>query len=434
MRLFAGFTAVVVAGCMVGGIDDHDHTNDPPGPQPTSPTVDSIAGGDVYAMPPYAGIAGRALMARHLDGTTYLSVAMTGVAPGVMYTAHLHAAPCRFGGGGGHYKIDPTVADTIETNELWLRGTSSASGLLISDGSFNHLARGGALSIVVHDPMMAGAKMACADLYEDYAGTVEFAGTVAPFAAATAADMTVTGSITATRSTPGSSFMLTLGGLDRTAVGYSTHIHAEPCAVATGGGHYKLDPTAADNIQGNELWLPVTNHTTGMASSMLAVPHVFRTDAQSIVLHRTITDLNKPKVACADLRRTTAHPPFDTSGSAIALPGAAGMSPTGFAVITRRLTGVTEAALVLAGLAPNTKYVAHVHNQSCAVETGGGHFKFDRAVPEALTENEIWFDFRTEGDGTAHDSTWVPRIAGADATSVVVHGADNARLVCFDLR
>jgi hypothetical protein len=271
-----------------------------------------------------------------------LSFAATGLTPSTLYTAHLHAAPCRFQ-GGGHYKIDPLVADVAEANELWVRGTSSAAGALLAEGSFAHVTRGEALSIVVHDPM-GGAKVACADLVEDEVATLELSGTLAPFAAAATADMMVRGSIKITRTAIGTSFTLDLAGLDPAAVGYGTHIHAEPCAVATGGGHYKLDPTVVDAIETNELWLSVTNYAAGIALSNLDSTHVTRADAQSIVLHRTITDVNKPKIACADLTRRTAGLPLESSGGATELPAAAGMSIGGTALMRRKLTGVTGRA------------------------------------------------------------------------------------------
>ena len=401
-------------------------------PQPTGVSVQSIAGGGFRPIAPYIGIVGRALMVRRIDGKTDLSVELTGLIASTMYTAHLHAAPCQYGGGGGHYKIDPSIVDAVETNELWLRGTTSTTGALLSDGSWSHVTRGEALSIVVHDPA-SGAKMACADLIEHDVATVELAGTIKPFADAAAGDMTIAGSVKASRTNAGTTLTLSLNGLNPNAIGYISHVHAEPCAVAMAGGHYKLDPTMADGMQSNELWLPISNYAAGTASSMLDTAHMIRPDAQSLVVHRTLGDGSKPKVACADLTRTTAHVPFETTGSAVPLSAAAGLSLTGTAIMTRKLTGVTELALVMTGLTPQTRYAAHVHTQSCAVESGGGHFRFDRAVTDASAANEIWLELTTDAEGTAHDATWVPKIAGAAATSVVVHGPDNARLACIDL-
>src|SRR5689334_9336955 len=116
---------VLAPGCTVGiggappaGDDDSgDDTTSPP--QPTTPTIDSLASGVFKPIAPYTNIAGEALLVRKLDGNTDVSIALTGVGQNVLYTAHVHAAPCQFAAGGGHYKIDPAVADVMEANELW---------------------------------------------------------------------------------------------------------------------------------------------------------------------------------------------------------------------------------------------------------------------------------------------------------------------------
>src|SRR5689334_8668344 len=127
---------LVVPGCIGIGDAPDDPGNgsgsgsDGPLPmQPTTPTVDSVASGTFKPIAPYTNIAGQALLVRQLDGNTMVSVAVTGVGQNVLYTAHVHAAPCQFA-GGGHYKIDPAVADVLETNELWVKGKSSPTGAL----------------------------------------------------------------------------------------------------------------------------------------------------------------------------------------------------------------------------------------------------------------------------------------------------------------
>jgi len=424
-------TLLLAAGCTVGVADPpgDDNQQDPPTPQPTTPQLSSVAGGSFHPLGTYAGIAGRALMGRRLDNQTYVSVAISGLDINVMYTAHVHAASCRFQ-GGGHYKIDPAVLTADEANELWLHGTSSATGTLIADASFAHLTRGEALSIVVHDPA-SGAKMACADLLTDDDATLDFAGTLAPFAAATAEDMTVRGTLNAQRTEAGTSFTLTLSGLTTTALGYGTHVHALPCEVTTGGGHYKLDPLIPDTLEANEIWLPVTNYTAGTSTATVNATHVIRADAQSVVLHRTLPDATKPKIACANLTRTTAQLAFETSGTATALQTDNAVS--GSAVMTRKLTGVTELAIVIAGLQANTAYKAHVHDQVCAAASGGGHFKFDRTVSDARADNEMWLELTSDAEGGAYDTMWVDKLAGADAASVVIHDGGGARVACFDL-
>jgi hypothetical protein len=431
-----------LSGCIVGvgdppntGDDDGSGSGDVPLPQPTTPTVDSVANGVFKPIAPYTNIAGQALLVRKLDGNTDVSIALTGVGQNVAYTAHVHAAPCQYGAGGGHYKMDPGVADVIEANELWVKGKSSPTGVLAADASFTHVARGEALSVVIHDPM-GGAKMACADLLSDDVASQDFMGTLAPFAAAGPTDQNTKGSITVKRTATSTSYTLMLTGLDQAAVAYGTHIHNQPCDVTTGGGHYKIDTSVVDTIETNEIWLPVTGYATaGTAMATVNVPFGTRTDAQSIVLHRTITVTppNVPKVACANLTRMTPKMPLENTGAAVVLPGANGAPIGGTAIMTRKLTGVTEVAVVMTGLTANTKYQAHVHNQPCAVENGGGHYKFDRAVAEALAGNEMWFELVADSKGAAHDSMWVERIAAADAMSLVVH-SEMSRMACFDLQ
>ena len=439
--LLAVAVAIPLPACMtgVGGIPDADPETEPPPkpqpqPQPTTPLLDSIAHGTIRPIGPFTNLAGRALLVRKLDGSTLVSIALTGAAPNTMYTTHVHAAPCQYG-GGGHYKIDPAIVEVIETNELWVKGRSSPTGALAADATFTHLARGNALSAVVHDPT-AGAKMACADLIADDVATQDFHGTIAPFAAATQTDLNIAGTISAKRTATSTMFSLSLTGLDVKALAYGSHIHAEPCTVATGGGHYKLDTSVVETIEANEIWLPITSYaTTGTATATLTVPHGTRTDAQSIVVHRTltITPPNAPKVACANLTRMTPKVALETTGSAIALPGANGASLTGSAILTRKLTGVTEIAVVLSGLAPSTKYQAHVHNQPCSVDAGGVHYKFDRNIAETIPSNEMLFEMLSDANGAAHGAMWAAKTAAADAMSVVVHG-EMARIACFDLQ
>jgi hypothetical protein len=439
MRAFLLALPLLLGACLVGvgevppegGGSGGDDTDPPLPPQPTTPKLDSIASGAFKAIAPYTNLAGSALMVRRLDGKTELSMAISGVNPTTAYTAHLHAAPCQYGGGGGHYKKDPAIVEVLENNELWLKGQSTMGGTLTVEASFDHPTRGGALSVVIHDPT-AGAKMACADLISDDVATVEFSGTMASFASATTGDKLIAGSVTVVKTSNGTAFKLDVTNLDKTALAYGTHIHAEPCEITTGGGHYKLDTSVVDTLEANEIWLPIANYaTTGAASSTISTPHMIRTDAQSIVLHRTISDTEKPKVACANLTRKTARAPLETTGTANVL--ATGMSMTGTAIMTRKLSGVTEVALVMTGLTPSTKYGAHVHNLPCAVEKGGGHYKFDKQVTEAIADNEIWFEMVADATGAASDATWTAKLAAADAQSLVVHGADGARLACFDL-
>jgi hypothetical protein len=413
--------------CVVGATQE---SPSPDTPEPTTPVLESIAGGSFQGVAPYAGFYGRAVMARRLDGKTMVSIAVTGVAPNVTHVAHVHVAPCA-AGAGGHYKLDPTLTTPSEDNELWLEGPASEKGTFVADAMFDHKTRGDALSVVVHDST-TGAKMACADLIADDPDTLVLGSTVSAFPTNAPGDKTIAGTVRATRTTTSTAFELMLSGLDPTSLGYPVHVHNEPCSVASGGDHYKLDPAATDGVETNEISLAIASYATGTSSATIAIPHAIRTDAQSVVVHRTVAVGNAPRVACADLQRTTAYASLESEGPATLLPPGAGLSLSGTAIMTRKLTGVTSVALLATGLTPGTLYHAHVHAQPCAADAGGGHYKIDRAG--GGEDNEVTFDLTADADGAAHDSTWFAATAGADAASLVVHGVDGAKLACFDLQ
>ena len=436
----AGILAAVyfASGCVmeVGTISD-----DPPGeggeqeeedPPPTTPVLHSILSGSFAPLGAYNGISGRAELVRSISGRTEVSFQITGVSPNQTYGAHVHNQPCAYQ-GGGHYMIDPAQTVAMETNELWLSLTTTAMGVGTAQADWQHMARGDALSIVVHDPLAENAKMACADLVAPEETQTAFPGSVAPFALAAGSDLAISGSASMMRTASSTSVDLTLDGLDPEAL-YGTHVHAQPCAVTEGGLHYKFDPTVVDALETNEVWVPVTNHTTGSMSSTIQVSHAVRADAQSIVVHRINPDDTKPKVACTDLVRT--FPSLATAGSGVLLPDGSQRLPdlTASATMERSLANWTRVTLDASGLDPAIDYKAHVHNQPCSVENGGGHYMIDTTAAPDLETNEMWLTLSPDDAGTATDSMWVSHAARAEAQSIVIHDpADKARLVCVDL-
>jgi hypothetical protein len=427
------------AGCTVGvgtvnqdpGDDDDggDPGDDPP---PTDPVVSSILSGTFSPLAGFTGISGRAQMVRWLDNTTQVDVQILGLTPGLAYTAHVHAASCAYQ-GGGHYKIDPAVLEAVPENELYIETTASADGIGVADVTYQHLTRGEALAIVIHNPA-DGAKMACADLLPADEGQVMASGTIAPFAAAETIDQGIGGSVTLMRDGTGTHVSLSLTGLTAANI-YGAHIHAEPCGVTEGGGHYKMDPTVVDPIETNELWPGVTGYeANGSMTSTLDSAHRARYDAQSLVVHRVVDDVTKPKVACADLLRAT-WPGIATAGDAQTMPSgsSAGLTITGSATMSRTLAGITQVNLSASGLAADTDYSAHVHNLPCSVQDGGGHYKFDSAVADPVETNEIWLKLSTDGSGAGTDTVWVDHLARSEAQSIVIHDADKNRLACYDL-
>ena len=88
------------------------------------------------------------------------------------------------------------------------------------------------------------------------------------------------------------------------------------------------------------------------------------------------------------------------------------------------------------GAKPSARHGAvHVHEQACADELGGAHFRFDTTQPFA-EPNEIWPLFTSDAAGASGlvEVTKAVR-AGPQAVSVVVHDPDNAarRIGCADL-
>jgi hypothetical protein len=435
------FTALFLsaAGCTVGvgsidqdPGDDDDGTDPGDDPPPTTPVLQSILSGTFSPLAGFTGIGGRAQMVRTLQGKTQVDVQIRGLTPGLAYTAHVHAASCAFQ-GGGHYKIDPAVLDALPENELYIEMTATADGIGATQVEYDHLTRGEALAIVIHNPA-DGAKMACADLVPDDDAAVEASGTIAPFAQAEAGDQGIGGSVTLMRDGTGTHVSLSLTGLDP-ALTYGAHIHAEPCGVTDGGGHYKMDPTVIDPVEANELWPAVTAIDAGGAmSSTLDSPHKARYDAQSLVVHRVVDAATKPKVACADLTRTS-WPAIGTTGTATTMAAgtSAGLTISGNATMSRTLAGITQVTLNASGLAPDTDYSAHVHNLPCSVQDGGGHYKFDSSIADPVETNEIWLKLSTDASGTGTDSVWVNHTARGEAQSIVIHDADKNRLACYDL-
>ncbi|MDR7252210.1 PKD repeat protein [Nocardioides sp. BE266] len=108
---------------------------------------------------------------------------------------------------------------------------------------------------------------------------------------------------------------------------------------------------------------------------------------------------------------------------------------TGTAVLVRS-RGRTHTSLQVSGTKPSAVHSAvHVHEQACADNLGGAHFRFDTAQPFA-EPNEIWPLFTSDATGASGlVEVTKPVRAGPKAVSVVVHDPDNAarRIGCADL-
>ena len=402
-------------------------------PVPSLPTpVAYIAGGNFAALGTYTGISGHAQIIRAADGTTTVQLHVEGLTASTEYPAHVHALPCEVDSGGGHYMIDPSVDMSDESNEIWPGFTTDADGVGRANINVAHAARPDAQAIVIHDPAASNAKMACANLEPEPLATTTASGTFAPFAGATADEMGIGGTATLVRSASGTEVSLAITGLSAGGT-YVAHVHAMPCAIMDGGGHYKIDPTIMDTDETNELW-PSFGSDAGAAG--ISSTHIARLDAQSVVVHRSDLATPAPKVACADLVREEAYGDYMTEGTAIELADAAskgvsGLSATG--KMTRSVAPSTKADIEVSGLLASTDYGIHVHDHSCALNSGGGHYLIDTNIASGDQNNEMWLNLTTDATGAGTQTVTVDHIARPEAAAIVIHDPDSTRVACIDL-
>ncbi len=125
---------------------------------------------------PELDVRGTAGIVRTAD-RTYVQVHVTGLEPGLVYTAHLHEGTCGTP-TSAHYRNDPAGAD-VPPNELWpASDPANPTGGLIADengeaigtGIADWVARPTARAIWIHEPPVdpndphAHARIGCADL------------------------------------------------------------------------------------------------------------------------------------------------------------------------------------------------------------------------------------------------------------------------------
>ena len=121
-----------------------------------------------------------------------------------------------------------------------------------------------------------------------------------------------------------------------------------------------------------------------------------------------------------------------TTGEVRAFATGAGQDISGNARMIRTADGKTIVVVHVAGLAANTAYGSHVHQQACGNADADGHYKFDPAGP-AAPPNEIWPAFTTNAAGVGNGFASVDGSAGPNAMSVVVHAPGGAKIACADL-
>jgi len=393
-------------------------------------SVTGLLAGNFYPLAAFDGtpVLGGAQLVRYVDGTARVSVAAAGLASGTPHNVHVHTWPCDYE-AGGHYKIDPAVKETVDTNELWPAFTTDADGRGMAYVSTGPI-RGEALSVIIHDPV-SGDKMACADLEPLASIGGKASGTFSPFALYETIDETITGTAEITYLSS-SKLNVSVQGLDD-GEEYRTHLHALPCDTLDAGGHYKLDPSNLDTVEANEVWPTLTPSGGSANDEVTTSGHMIRDDAQAVVLHRVVGN-EVPKVACATLTRAAWNERF-LSGSPSLLPEATarGLDIQGSATLTRRLDGVSVAEVELYYLAPNAVHPIHLHDAPCSVGDGGGHYYVDPGQSEVGESNELWVTVQSNENGYAKRAVGIPHVVRAEAQSMVVHAEDGARLACIDL-
>jgi hypothetical protein len=226
---------------------------------------------------------------------------------------------------------------------------------------------------------------------------------------------------------------LSLGASGLTpAVEHTAHVHTWPCAYE-GGGHYYHDPAYPEEGETNEVWAKLTPDAEGNATTKYDVAYPMRGDALSVVVHDPATG---EKLACADLapeqvvgaKATGTFAPF-------AYYEPIDETITGAAELV--MAGTSTVTVNLGGLSPADSYSAHVHVLPCEILDGGGHYKLDPSVVEALPDNEIWPTITVGPDGSAsYTSTVTGHTIREDAAAVVIHrivGAEVPKVACANL-
>lgn len=109
-----------------------------------------------------------------------------------------------------------------------------------------------------------------------------------------------------------------------------------------------------------------------------------------------------------------------------------GYDITGQATMIRTGNDKTLVAVQAGGLAPNTTYPVHVHNQACGTNNAGGHYQ---QVPFGPVDpvNEIWPGVTTNAAGQGLGKAINAFRARPEAQAVVIHDVDGARIACADL-
>jgi hypothetical protein len=132
---------------------------------------DKTVKGDIKAFAAGSGqkISGSAELVRRKDGTTIVSLQVTGLHAGANYVSHVHKQRCENADADGHFQQNGPAAGATPPNEIWLAGgpfVASGSGKASVKATADYKANADAVSVVVHDPSLPATanKVACANL------------------------------------------------------------------------------------------------------------------------------------------------------------------------------------------------------------------------------------------------------------------------------
>ena len=107
-----------------------------------------------------------------------------------------------------------------------------------------------------------------------------------------------------------------------------------------------------------------------------------------------------------------------------------GAMVTAEAMLSRELLNSTTASVSVEGL-PAGEYASHVHNSSCDLNEGSGHYQYEVGGPVDET-NELWPNVTINEEGVGGgEATVEGHIARPEATSIVVHVGDQR--ICIPL-
>ncbi|WP_250401617.1 superoxide dismutase family protein [Streptomyces cellostaticus] len=106
-------------------------------------------------------VKGTAWLAQGSKGST-VTVSLTGLEPGHVYMAHLHAQHCSDGNGGAHFRFDKG-GPAKPPNEIHLMFTADKSGMGMTTVTNSRKTGKDAVALVVHPNEAQDNRIACAD-------------------------------------------------------------------------------------------------------------------------------------------------------------------------------------------------------------------------------------------------------------------------------